>query len=699
MGTFKYLVDLDGDGFINKWAKRTDTLQSLATWLDPLDYDTWSLDVTDNTDTTVDVVTSADGGTTPPDQRNFGTHHLRTIVTSADTEGVEIFTDGIGGFDISTTSGKTYTVVFWIWSTTATEPPDDLNYRARLYSLGHLNLEATVTGTATAATWTQVSISYTAGASNNLLLQVAKTNATARTFYISGVMVFESVGAITVPAGYNKGNASNIYDDITEDVKNANWQLGMWRPYQQMADEGTANLTLDNSTALYTPENSASALYGLLKPTMLFEIGHWLGGAMSNYRVMYRGQLDTPPIRITYETAGAQSGKTNVNLAAISNKLWLDVQDFEKAMTTNNIGLIIRDILGNTSFAGAYGFNYVGLTGARAGTVTNYAPQPDSTAWQAIQELVAVEEGKFYLDRGGTVNLLGQYYSYDGGSVPYSWSGHGQGTAASSIAGTIAETGSYKPYQRLDYAYGANYINRVRVTAHPRTTSASGTVWSGTSLDYDIPPGTTDYMIVRLRDSQGRFTSVASPTISLLTYSSGTATTTVTAQGGKARIDFNNVGAVSAVLSSLALTGAGATQSHDIAIEVGSAGTATYGVRMLSYDLSASGSARQVRQIARHILNRDNVFQGYVYSVPFKNKGDGTANTHQLAWEIGTKVRVDIDSLSHDRDYWIIGEKHEILQDGISHKTTFALEPTSTTSFWLAGVEGFSNAGVSTRAG
>ncbi len=696
MGTFKYLADWDNDGYINRFCKRTDTLQSVRTWLsDPFDYSTW-LSTFTNAVATISIATASD----TYESKYFGKYYFNVDVTGTSNEGIKIFSDGVG-YDITTTSGKVYTVVVWLRANPTSDAYSAFDYRVRLYSNNYTTAEVTATGTAQETAWTKVAVSYTAGASDNLTLQIVNMTGAARGFFVAGIMVFESVSAITVPDGYNSGHATNIYDDFTAEAKDGAWQLGMFKPYQQMGDEGKADITLDNTSALFTPENSTSALYGYITPGLRFEVGHWMGTAMTGYRQMYTGQLDSPPIRIPYQGAATNSGKTECTLHAISNKLWLDTQDFEYPYTAaENIGTTIKTILAYTNFAGAGAFNYVGYTGPRDGTVTGYAPQESDSAWKAISDLVAVEEGKFYLDRGGTVNLISKYYSYNGGSPYYTWGGHGQGTAPSQNAGTVNETGTYKPFQTLDYAFGANYVNRVRVTAHPRKSGSSGTVWSNTSMDYDIAAGDTDVMIVRLRDSLGRFTSCSSLSVSEATFSGGTATVTVTPKGGKAYINFDNsAGLITATVANLALTGATASQQNDVAVEIGAAGTATYGIRMQSYDLPACGSARQARKIARHILNRDNAFQGYVYSVPFGNKGDGTLDAHQLQWEIGTKIKVDIDSFSHDRDYWIIGERHKVLQNGIFHETTFALEPVNTTSFWLAGVEGFSNAGVSTRAG
>ncbi|HLA43143.1 MAG TPA: hypothetical protein VJZ27_06900, partial [Aggregatilineales bacterium] len=59
----------------------------------------------------------------------------------------------------------------------------------------------------------------------------------------------------------------------------------------------------------------------------------------------------------------------------------------------------------------------------------------------------------------------------------------------------------------------------------------------------------------------------------------------------------------------------------------------------------------------------------------FINEADGIANADQLAWTIGTRLRVVADELYHDESYFVIGEQHQVSAGGGVHETTFILEP------------------------
>ena len=66
-------------------------------------------------------------------------------------------------------------------------------------------------------------------------------------------------------------------DDITADVVDAEWFLGMRKAYQDCADESTLRLKVLNTAGKYNPENSSGTLYGKLKPRRRAMV-RYLGG-------------------------------------------------------------------------------------------------------------------------------------------------------------------------------------------------------------------------------------------------------------------------------------------------------------------------------------------------------------------------------------------------------------------------------------
>jgi hypothetical protein len=59
---------------------------------------------------------------------------------------------------------------------------------------------------------------------------------------------------------------TGAYDDISADVVEAEWFLGMRKAYQDCADESTLRLKVVNTGGKYNPENASGVLYGDLKP-------------------------------------------------------------------------------------------------------------------------------------------------------------------------------------------------------------------------------------------------------------------------------------------------------------------------------------------------------------------------------------------------------------------------------------------------
>lgn len=73
--------------------------------------------------------------------------------------------------------------------------------------------------------------------------------------------------------------------------------------------------------------------------------------------------------------------------------------------------------------------------------------------------------------------------------------------------------------------------------------------------------------------------------------------------------------------------------------------------------------------------------------------------SYYLGFGMGDLVKVIDDQTSHETRYHIVSEVHRIDVDSKMVETTWELEPADTQQYWLAGVPGFSEAGVTTYGG
>jgi len=65
---------------------------------------------------------------------------------------------------------------------------------------------------------------------------------------------------------------------------------------------------------------------------------------------------------------------------------------------------------------------------------------------------------------------------------------------------------------------------------------------------------------------------------------------------------------------------------------------------------------------------------------------------------MGSRIRVVDVQTGHDAEYFVIGEQHERTL-GAGHQVTWFLEPADMNTYWILGVAGLSELGVTTYLG
>lgn len=495
----------------------------------------------------------------------------------------------------------------------------------------------------------------------------------------------------------NDGDFTDGIDDISADVMLASWRLGMRNPYQMVADEMTLDLTVKNGDGKYLPENTGGTLSGLLLPNRKVKVAFDTGGTTQ----MYFGFIEWP--EVVWSPAGSNTALITAQLTAVGPKRQMEELEIPLGIYEDVTGdAIISDVIAASSLPAAISGSWViGVPGlSELGSTTTLGDETDyaaidtgvtvfetygdttpPSAWDVITEVTEGERGKFFFDREGKAN----------------WWNRTRLISETTNAGTVSSSGTYKPIG-LDYTYGAQLANVIRVDSRPRNVGASETLWE-LDTTVNIPVGGTVELEARLRKSTGQFSGSSNLTATP-TFSAGTATVTVTPQGGKAKIQLvNESTTAAAVLSGLTLEGAPVVQQNDISIQIQDADSiGTYGKQGLQIDLGSVSDYATAKAIADFELFRRKDAYGEVNWVRFRAAADGTANAHLLDWTIGTRLRVDIDELHHDRDYFVIGEEHrwEPGDGGGVHEVKLNLEPAQAGGAWLIGVAGFGELGSTT---
>lgn len=70
----------------------------------------------------------------------------------------------------------------------------------------------------------------------------------------------------------NDGDWSEAYEDVTQYVMNANWEIGMKKPFQLTSDASRLTMMLDNQDKRFSPEYSGSPYSGQILPQRLCKV-------------------------------------------------------------------------------------------------------------------------------------------------------------------------------------------------------------------------------------------------------------------------------------------------------------------------------------------------------------------------------------------------------------------------------------------
>lgn len=472
------------------------------------------------------------------------------------------------------------------------------------------------------------------------------------------------------------GDFLDTGEEITDDVKNIKWRVGFRGPFQEMADENTAVITLNNTDGKYNPENVSSPLYGLLVPGKRIQITF---DDDTTETVMYTGWVEWPEPE--WRPAGDYTAKTEAVINGVGAKFYLDNLEVPSDLYNNATGdEIIEDLLTAT------GLETVSTDFSQINTgLTVFASYGDNlsdiSVYRQIEDISKVERGRFFFDR----ESRGAW-----------WNRHHLFTISPPIATVSDSSGDYKP-TGLNYKYGRWLANKVRVEAAPRRSDGSETLWE---LDQEITiyAGQIQEFEAKLRRSTGQF-AASSAIVASPTFSSGTCAVSVTEKGNLAILTLDNsANTDNAILTGLSLTGGIIRDQNQMTIEVSDATSiAAYGPRGYSFDMGPSTDHVSILGAAQYELMRRKDPQGDVAWIKYLREADGVDNLHLIEWQIGDLITVSLLN-GHSASYWIIGEEHATKMDG-THETTYYLEFGAPGVFWLVGVTGFSELGQTTVLG
>lgn len=489
-------------------------------------------------------------------------------------------------------------------------------------------------------------------------------------------------------------NYTDPTDDITADVVEAAWKLGMHKPYQNVADEATCTLKVRNTDGKFSPEKIGGVLSGTLKPNRRLQIAVIRNGVET---VMYQGWLKDLEVEWS---PGIHAGQTFATLRCVGMKEALDAQEVRLGLLRDKradeiiaevlLGAPILPVtgaawvlgdanfskLGNTTLLNALSrfteleqgvntFRYYGDANTYR-EISNAADgEKKQSGYRIIKEVVEAERGRFFQNRAGKAVFWNRYH------LPL----------ITTPSGTVSSTGAMKPF-RVAYVYGATFCNNVEVIPFQRAEGGTKILWSLASPITIKGNGKMQFEALFV-DETGERVGAAFASIGTVVFTGGSLKMGIRPYGDRAVLTAQNESSEPATLTQLTVVGPILTSNNRlIAYAQNNESIQTYQkTNTLRLNLPALEDYETAERIARHEVRRRSIPRGEVLSITFL---DSTA-AHQVDWTIGTRVTVNLPELGHTQDYYIIGENQRLSEGFKVLQTTFFLEQASANRLWVLG--------------
>lgn len=499
------------------------------------------------------------------------------------------------------------------------------------------------------------------------------------------------------------GGYGDTHDDITRYVIGATWNVGFRQAFQDVASESQLMVTLDNSDGRFSPENSASAVYGSYWQMRPIRVqATYAGGTVTLWTGWTRDIQPTFGFEGTTATLTAVGGRNwveNVNIRTLlmegyrSDQILSEIaaQVVVPQAAPNGpwvLGRVGNSELGTTTALGGNVLVSLFDTGAQTFVYAGDTWQIGVNALDAIEDVVRAERGRFYLDRQARLVFWNRQRLVLNTHI------------ATYVAGTM---------QGMEYVYGANLANTVLVSVTPRTlgAGASDVLWRLENA-IKIPARGEKTISVRFNEQNSGVQiaglDVVSPSrddSSFITSHLGVTIRGFSAQATGAEIWLHNEWPVDATVTTLIVRGRKLATFNQVVIEVSDQGSAfDYGRHTYNLDLPLLDDESMGRSIAHYEIARRKRPRGEALSVTLLIR-DSLSAANVLERVVGERVRVSDARTGHDGQYHIVGEEHHLVPGkGMRHhEARWVLESAVTTTFWMLGRAGQSELGASARLG
>ena len=483
---------------------------------------------------------------------------------------------------------------------------------------------------------------------------------------------------------FDPDNDGTFSGDLSPDVVAVRWQLGLDDAYDALADVATAQVTVRNIDRAYSPGVTGSNLSigqalriqstngGTTRP-------HFLG--IITEIEPDAGQYGERQAVITAQCALSALYETRVSPAPLVDvraddvvRMILDRVPVRLYYTGDafQLGETGAAELGSTATL-APASAVVGRQFQTGVSVFAYAGETwrDSVrASRAVAQIVQAERGRFFVNRTGDFVLFNR----------------DELASRTTSAATFDDDMS-----GLSAVYGADFVNRVRVTLRPRRVGAANSVLWQLGSPQRVPAQTSQRFRAVFRvegDERVTAINVNAPrpytdyTVNSERFGGGTDLTPFVAlqligwNGGSADMQLiSSTGQDGYLQAGSVIRGKPVLTGDALTVELDSQlSQSQHGPREASYSLPALTSIDEGVDLALDVLSKRALPRTVARTLTL----DGPAHrTHILTRALFDRITVREAQTGQDTDYFIVAEDHRVTDGGASHRVTWTLEPAT----------------------
>jgi hypothetical protein len=491
--------------------------------------------------------------------------------------------------------------------------------------------------------------------------------------------------------------------NITPYVLDMNWNNGMTRPDQEVANPATLSLTLDNSQGDFNLEEGGATFNGLFKRGQLIRVRATFNA--TGYDLFY-GKLETIPsldpknygsmqVRITATDLMAQLMDAEFTpdlLTEVTTDSALQ-HVFDKALValpyTSHywvLGHSTNSILGSTTRL-VDALSYVSFETGKttlAYVGDNTGGERSTRAQTFIRDVVQAEAGgRFWFD-GRTNKFVFHNRHHD-------------------INPTIAVTIDGDDYEDGKYIAQTEVINRVTVHFTPREIGAANAIlWQSEGV-ITLGGHERKTITARYRDPDENSARVGGQDFSnplrgadfiANTESDGSGTDvsddmtfSVEFGAAQAKITLENPSSGDRHITTLQVRGTPIKSYNKQSVTRQDGDSfVTYDIKDDTITLNAVDALALANRVAgrkiRHYKDPLSLYE----SITFKANNTDTRMKQALTRTIGDAITVQHSGIGHDKDYVIVGERHRVTGGGdFPHEVTWILYPNTRQRYWVLG--------------